>query len=235
MSGSRKCVSVLFALLASRCYAGGLEKVWEVRLSDLAESRMTDPAAPVSALSFSPDGRHLAAVVLSNQEGPQRASYLLIVDLADPRSGVKAFKAAGPSSDDDLLPAISWSPTGDFIAVPTVLQIRSDASCVLSHAIRVVYYDADRVADSQSEFPKTSLNFFDSKCGPRGAWEIDGKWRLSDASAERHLLTLSSDIPKETQIVVANPDTRSIVHRWPLEKVEGGCRYLLMAATWSVR
>ncbi len=86
MSRSRKYAPLLFALVACRCYAGGFEKVWELRFSDLAESKIRDSAAPVFAISFSPDGRHLAAVVLGDQDRRQRVSFLLIVDLANPES-----------------------------------------------------------------------------------------------------------------------------------------------------
>ncbi len=211
----------MLAAFVAEVYAGDMRKVWELRFSDLAESKISNSAVPVSAISFSPDGRRVAAIVLGEQEGRQISSFLVIVDLTNPRTGSKVLKVPGPASSDDLSVAMSWSSRGDWVALPTVVQTGTGAGCVLSHTIRAVFYDADRVADSQTGFPRSALELFDAKCEPVGRWEIDGKWTLSDASADRHLIALSSDIPKKSEIIVGDPARRSIVRRWPLENVAG--------------
>jgi hypothetical protein len=220
-SPKRPCLPVSLAVFALGVHGGDLRRVWEIRFSDLVESKISDSAAPVSAVSFSPDGRHLAAVVLGDQEGRRKASFLLIIDLTNPRTSAKAFKVTGPASSDALSPAISWSPTGDLVALPTVVQTSTGAGCNLTNSLLAVFCGEDRVAEVQTSFPKSTVEFFDAKCTPTGDWEIDGKWELSDASADRHLIALSNGIPRQTQIVVADPVGKTVVHRWPLEDVEG--------------
>jgi hypothetical protein len=206
----------MLAVFVAEVCAGDMRKVWELRFSDLAEGKIGNTAVPVSAVSFSPDGRRVAAIVLGEQEGRQIPSFLVIVDLTSPRTGSKVLRVPGPASSDDLSLAMSWSSAGDWVAVPTVIQTGTGAGCVLSHTIRSVFYDDARIADCQPGFPKSSVELFDTKCQQVGAWEIDGKWELSDASVERHLIALTRMVSHErTELAVADPVGKRVVKRWP--------------------
>jgi len=50
-------------------------------------------------------------------------------------------------------------------------------------------------------------------------WQISGKWELSDASPDRRLLALSSDVRRKTKIAVADPARKEIIREWPLQDV----------------
>ncbi len=217
------CVTALLVGISVQVCAGEMRKVWELRFSDLTESKISDPTAFVSAVSFSPDGRYLAATVWGDQARGRKTPFLVMVDLTNPRTAVRSFKVEGPAAaeDGDSPPTMSWSPDGGAVAVPAIVQTGRGTGCILAHTLRAVFYDIDRVASGQASYPKSTIQFFDSICGPMGTWEIDGKWRLSDASAERHLLTLSDDIPRQTQILVADPGEKSVIRRWALQNVDG--------------
>jgi len=206
---------ILLVLVAARCWAGNLTKVWEVRLSQLPGSEITDATAHVFSVSFSPDGRHLAAIARETQQEISE-HVLAMLDINSPRDGIQMIRYEGPVG-----PAISWSPTGEGIAVPEVFHALGYPACMLEHAILAVFYNTNRVADVHPGFPSSDILFFDSSCHPVGSWDIEGKWELKDGSADRHLLALSNYIPKRTEIIIVDPLLRKLVRRWPLAETEG--------------
>jgi hypothetical protein len=209
---------LLMTLVARNGTAGGLVRVWELRLSELAGSKINDAAAHVFSVSFSPDGHRLAVVVRGGERG---VGILAVLGVDDPRDGASAMEYKGPVGYEVAGPAISWSSTGESIAVPEVFHSLGQSGCTLEHTTRAVFYDSDRVADAQPGFPNSDLLFFDTNCKPIGSWDIEGKWELSDASADRHLLALSDFIPKRTEIIIVDPVRRKLVRRWQLAETEG--------------
>ena len=206
---------MLLTIVAARASGGNLTKVWELRLSDLTGGKIRDPVANVISVSFSPDGRRLAVVVWGGQQH-RGEQTLVVMDLNNPRDHVQMLEYDGPAG----AAAISWSATGEQIAVPEVFQALGQPPCVLEHTIRTVFYDSNRVADAQPGFPRSNLLFFDTHCTPTGSWEMNGMWTLTDGSAERHLLALANGV-RATQIMVVDPVGKRIVNRWPV-KIEIG-------------
>ncbi len=204
---------ILLTLITGKGSAGDLAKVWELRLSELPGSKITDAAAHVFSVSFAPDGHRLAVVVRGGQRG---VGILAVLGVNNPRDGVSAMEYEGPVG-----PAVSWWSTGDGIAAPEVFHTIGQPGCTLEHTIRAVFYDSDRIADVQPGFPNSDILFFDSNCQSSGSWDIEGKWELSDGSADRHLLALSNYIPKRTDIMIVDPLRRKLVRRWPLAETEG--------------
>jgi hypothetical protein len=215
----RPWAGLLLIFAAARAPAGDLTKVWEMRLSELKGSKITDAAAHIFSVSFSPDGHHLATVVRGRQRGME---ILAVVDIDSPREGFQMTEYEGPVGVDEFGPSISWSSAGEALAAPEVFQDFRQPGCVLEHTIRAVYYDADRVVDLQPGFPTSDLLSFDGHCNAVGSWKIEGQWQLFDGSVERHLVTLANALPKAAQIIVVDPDRRMIVNRWPLEQPSGG-------------
>jgi hypothetical protein len=207
--------ALLLMLAAARVCAGDLNKVWELRLSELTGGKITDTNAHVFSVSFSPDGHRLAAVVWGGQQDRGKQT-LVVVDISRPRDGVQMTEFEGPAWNET-----SWSYTGKEIAVPEVFHELGRPPCILQHTIRTVFYDTNRVADGQPGFPNSDLLFFDSNCNPLGSWAINGMWELSDGSAERHLLALANHVPKGTQILVVDPIRERIVSRRSLQEVTG--------------
>jgi hypothetical protein len=204
---------ILLTFISVDGAAGELVRVWELRLSELPGSKIADATAHVFSVSFSPDGHRLAAVVRGAE---QDTEVLTMLSLDNPRGGNRAIVYEGPVG-----PAISWSSTGEGIAVPAVFHALRQSGCTLEHSVRVVFYDSDRVADVRPGFPSSDISFFDSNCEPVGSWDIEGKWELSDGSADRHLLALSNYIPKRTEIIIVDPLRKKLVRRWPLTETEG--------------
>jgi hypothetical protein len=208
----------LLTLITGRGSAGELAKLWEVRLSELPGSKIADATVHVFSVSFSPDGRRLAAVVNGAE---QDSEILTVLSANNPRDEIKAIEYVGPIGYEKAAPAISWSSTGERIAVPEVFHALGQSGCTLEHTIRAVFYNADQVADIQPGFPNSHLLFFDTNCQPIGSWNIGGKWELSDGSADRHLLALANYIPQKTEIIIVDPLRRKLVRRWPLAETEG--------------
>jgi hypothetical protein len=202
---------LLLTLIASEGSAGDLAKVWELRLAEVPGSKVTDADAHVFSVSFSPDARHIVAVVRGADRG---LGILATLSVSNPREGATAVEYEGPVGYEEVGPGISWSSTGDGIAVPEVFHALGQSGCALVHTIRAVFYDSDRVADAQPGFPESSLLFFDTNCRPVGSWDIEGKWELSDGSADRHLLALVNGSPKRTEIMVLDPVRKKLVRRW---------------------
>jgi len=210
---------LLLTLITARASAGDLSKVWELRLSELPGSEITDRAAHIFSVSFSPDGHHLATVVRGRKPGTE---ILSLVDISRPREGFQTTAYEGPVGDDAWGPSISWSSSGDEIAAPEVFHDLREPGCILEHSIRTVFYGSNRVADVQPGFPTSDLLSFDGRCNPVESWRIEGNWELFDGTATRHLVTLANHLPKAAQIIVVDPNLRRIVNRWPLDGPSGG-------------
>jgi hypothetical protein len=204
---------LLLVLVAVELTAGDLVKVWESRLSELPGSKIVDSTAHVHSISFSPDGHHIAVLASGGEGG---VGILALLSLDNPRDGIKAIEYNGEVGYEGVGPAMSWSLNGEGIAVPEVFQGIGQPGCTLEHTIRAVFYSSDSVADIQPGFPKSELMLFNTTCEPIGSWSIDGKWELSDGSADRHLLALVRGVPKRTEIIVADPTRKRLVRRWAL-------------------
>ena len=210
--------SVLLVASATRIAAGDLVKIWEVRLSELPGSNITNSAALVYSVSFSPDGRSLGVLV----KGIESHSTFATLGVDDARRQVRAQGYDGPVADD-LTGPISWSLTGNEVAVPRIFHIFEQAwtGCALEHTSHAVFYDSDRMADVQRGFPASTILSFDSNCNVLESWPIKGLWERIDGSADSHLLALSNNIPKHTEVLVLDPLRRKLVRRWPMADTDG--------------
>ena len=209
---------VLLVAGTAQIPAGNLTKIWEVRLAELPGSEGMNAAALVYSVSFAPDGRTLSVVV----KDAEARSKFAILSVDDPRRGMTGVKNNGPIADA-LTSHISWSSTGNEVAIPTVFHILAQpwTGCALEHTLHAVFYDSDRVADVQRGFPDSTILFFDSSCNPIGSWAIKGLWERIDGSPDRHLLVLSNNIPKDTEVIVLDPLRRKLVRRWQMEETNG--------------
>jgi WD40 repeat protein len=212
--------SVLLVASATRIAAGDLVKIWEVRLSDLPGSNITSPTALVYSVSFSPDGRDLAVVARNSERAPATFA-ILAVD--NPHNRITAVEHTGPISSEFTGLAISWSRSGAAVATPEVFRILTApwAACTLEHTIHAVFYDLDRVADVQPGFPDSTILSFDSNCNLLESWHIRGLWEQIDGSADSHLLALSNNIPRHTEVLLLDPLHRKLVRRWPMADTNG--------------
>jgi len=210
--------SVLLVASATRIAAGDLVKIWEVRLSELPGSNITSSAALVYSVSFSPDGRSLGVLV----KGIESHSIFAVLGVDDPRRGVRAQGYDGPAADDVTGP-ISWSLTGNEVAVPRIFHIFEQpwTGCALEHTGHAVFYDSDRVADVQRGFPASTILSFDSNCNLLESWPIKGLWERFDGSADNHLLALSNNIPKNTEVLVVDPLRKKLIRQWPMADTNG--------------
>lgn len=108
----------LFAVLtamARTAHASGLEKLWELRISEIGGESPSQSGADscVFDVRFSPDGRRIAAVV-----GPSSSDeFLLVFDLVDPRKSKKRFDVNPELWADPLKNGFGllWSPSGQEI------------------------------------------------------------------------------------------------------------------------
>jgi len=205
----------LLTLVTDDGSAGDLARVWELRISDLTGSKVSDANAHVFSVGFSPDGRRLAAIVSERQQDRNKQA-LVTLDVSSPRDSIQIVGYEGPVGE-----AMSWSPTGEGIAIPEVFHALGQPACTLEHTIRAVFYDSDRVADVQPGFPNSDILFFNSHCQPIGSWAIEGRWELTDGSSDRHLLALSNYMPKRTEIIIVDPLRKKLVRRWSLAETEG--------------
>jgi hypothetical protein len=194
-------------------HAGTLRKIWDF-----------DAGAPgVYALSFSPDGRHVAAVV-----GPSRdKEFVLVLDAGDPRATMRRLDI-NPKS---LSVSISWSPSSQQIMIAnTRVRLQDGRTCSLSDATGLPsFVSEDRLAGgiNRTITPRTGnkpaiaqlfLNVFDSDCQSAGVPDIAIRG-IFDTSADRGLICVRLG----TQTVIMDAFSKIVLREFP--SLRGSVRF----------
>jgi hypothetical protein len=185
-------------------HAGTLRKIWDFEAG----------APGVYALGFSPDGKHIAAVV-----GPAwDKQFVLVLDAADPGANTMRFEI-NPMG----LGGISWSPSSQQIMIgSTRLRLQDGKTCsvqdgaglpsfvgedrLVAQAIRPVGPLTTRIREGHS-----FLIFFDSDCHSAGSWDLPVEQSLLAISADRGLLFVLRD----TRSTVVDASSGIVLHQLP--------------------
>ena len=218
--------------------AGRLRKVWDYSVESVARwgERPANPLTHVYAVSFSPDGQRLAAVVGKSMD----QESLVLVDRANPGTNGARYEVHTPFGGEPelsvLQSGISWSLSGAAIALMSIVSTSDGKACPLPQQT-FFFFGADYVAglDPTSMRRHTGnmperLLFFDAACQDDGTWEIPYGWYISDASADRGLLCLllisppgvRPGQPETLEVLVASPSDRTFIHRWSIPAVHLG-------------
>jgi WD40 repeat protein len=184
----------------------------------------------VYAVSFSPDGQRLAAVV---GESVQRES-LLFANVANPRTNGVKYEARTQIDDLDIgVPPISWSPSGDAIALGSFVYTPGGRTCELPPS-PFLFFGANSAAGLDAALIRyhtakapSHLLFFSSDCQDAGTLEVPYGRYIADASADRGLLCLlpfgaQPPKPEPLEVLVVSPSDRSVVHRWTKDVMNVG-------------
>jgi hypothetical protein len=173
-------------LIGRAAAAGGLRKVWDFSVRD----GDSGTALPVFALSFSPDGHRIGALVGRSY----RETFVLVLDASTPQVGNKRI-AINPEilGSDEFSSHLSWSPSGRQILVGrTIVELSNGNNCSLpkgTMAPGFMFAGPTRVAGEQRK--PMSLSVFDLDCRTTAQLDLgDDLWNLYDASAERGLVLI---------------------------------------------
>jgi WD40 repeat protein len=215
----RRFVIVVAAsiLIGGVADAGGLRKIWEFSVPNGNSAG----ALPVFALSFSPDGHQIGAVVGRSYS----EKFVLVLDASTPQVSNRKV-AINPMvvGSDEFSNQLSWSPTGRQILVGgTLVELSSGNSCSLpkgTMAPGFMFAGPTRVAAEQRK--PMRLLFFDLDCNPAAQLDLgDDLWNLYDASAERSLVLIWRQHYRgvgsiEWNISAQDADTQKPLARLPL-------------------
>jgi hypothetical protein len=228
---------LLLATASGTANAGCLRKVWDLSVETAAQPGEHPVSSPhVYAVSFSPDGRRVAAVVGKSMD----QESLVLVDKANPGTDGARYELHPPSGGEPELSilgyGISWSLSGEAIALGSIVQTSDGRTCPLPRH-KFFFFGADHVAGLDPTSIQHSarnvpwhLLFFNAECQDAGTWEIPYEWYISDASADRGLLCLllisppgaRPGQPETLEVLVASPSDRTFVHRWRIPAVNLG-------------
>jgi len=199
---ARSLVKTAFAMaaLAGSSVAGRLSKVWEFNAGE---------GLGVFGLSFSPDGKHIAAVVgRSWQE-----ESILILNVTDPQTNPRTL-SANPKYRENAYSGggISWSAPGESLTVGgTMVDISTEKTCQLPGGGGFV--GDSHIAVTELNPPRIST--LDSLCRDLGGHGLDPWVFLLDTSPDRGLLyvgkSMFGDPPFDSFVEAA--DSGKIVHK----------------------
>jgi hypothetical protein len=170
---------VLLACLSCSATAGQLRDVWEFNLGGAYPGAQLE----VFGLSFSPDGRRVAALVGHSWE----QEFVLLLDTADPRSGQKRLEInpktsmVGPYARDGF----SWSASGkQFVVGGIRVRVEDGATCSFPDSVGTLHFTGEDtlVGGSIRSVPppggrgfrigRPVTDFFDSDCRSAGATSL---------------------------------------------------------------
>jgi WD40 repeat protein len=216
----------LHTLAVTPAPAGDLRKIWQTSIHDWTGLSGSDFG--VFALSFSPDGQKIAAVVGRSWH----EEVLFIINVSAPQANLGHIEINPKIRVTDTLGGIrrlSWSPSGRSIILGnTIVQVSSGESCVLPEISQRhgFFFAADDAVVGQ-EFKPNRLSFFGLDCRGSGSWEPpppDSSAILDldimDTSAERHLVVFFEKLPfrggDRADVLVMDSNTRTVLKRSPL-------------------
>ncbi len=174
MRRNRTFAFVLPAVLSGVAYAGELQKVWDFNVGESAVSPLG-----VYSLSFSPDGRRIAAVV----GGSAASAFVQILDAGNPQISPKRFDIAVAPSQ-----SLRWSLSGQqLILGTTIVDVSSQTACRLPGP-GFFFVGANEVAGKMTS--PFQVAFYDLSCHRTHEWELGPFVDVDvyDGSAEQGLL-----------------------------------------------
>jgi WD40 repeat protein len=203
-------VAAIAAALTFVAGTGASERpneVWEFNVASALRDDGTSGsggALGVFALSFSPDGRHIAAAVGSSL----RDERLLIIETAKPQEGSRTADTNPDGSEHIISTELSWSSSGQQILFGRkAIQLSNRSTCVLPERLLLppfVFAKPGMIAARQSplvysesgtwvrdQYRPIRLSEFNLDC--RNTAEVDlgsDVWSIYDASPERGTLLL---------------------------------------------
>jgi hypothetical protein len=65
------------------------------------------------------------------------------------------------------------------------------------------------------------LGFYDANCNKHDRWDVEESWGITDASAERELLSVS-ELSGSFRSLIVKPLTRQVLHSGPQQNTPGG-------------
>jgi WD40 repeat protein len=196
--------------------AGELRKVWDF-----------DAGAPgVYALSFSPDGHHIVAVV-----GPSwDKEFVIVLDAADPQADTRRFEINPKSYPYSRL---LWSPSGKQLMIGnTRLRLADGNTCSFPDGAGLLsFFSEDRLAGvvNRTITPPTGnrpavarpfLDVFDSGCQSAGVPDVS-IGGLFDASAERGMIC----VRLSTHASIMDASGRTVLREFPSLGWKGPVRF----------
>jgi hypothetical protein len=180
-------IALSFAFAIHSACPGDLRKLWEFNAGRFgAES--SGEALGVFSLSFSPDGRRIAAVVGKAWD----QQYLLLMDAADPRSKTVRIDVNPTIWESDIGGSINlpWSPSGDYLLLGRhLLQVDRAATCELPTSDFLFLSDRQLVGRSAAQ---RKLGLYSVDCKSIREWP-ESNDVLFDSSPERGLICVRHD------------------------------------------
>jgi hypothetical protein len=201
--------------------AGQLRKVWELNAREFArnETEASVAALGMFALSFSPDGHRIAAVVGRSW----REEFILILDVADPHGKTRRLDVNPKiwESDPTSYSSPSWSSSGGQILLGhTIVQVPSGNACSLPEG--AMFPGFFFIGDAQvagKEWNPTRLSFYDLDCHHTGIWVPANDWDIYDTFAEQSLICIRQDTHDgggtKRQVLVIDSASKKMVKQLP--------------------
>jgi hypothetical protein len=222
----RRIVTVVAAatLVGGAADAGHLRKIWDFNAGDGYRdgTGRIGPALVVFALSFSPDGRYIAAVVgrSSSEES------VLIVNASTPQASDRMLDVNPKMSAVDLYDRmqIKWSPSGQRILLNRqIVDLANGNTCFLPEETgqRDFLFSGPAEVAAQQIKPMRLL-FFDLACHATGQLDLGNDlWNIYDASADHGRLLLWQQYyhavgSVEWGLSLLDAGSRTIFQRMPL-------------------
>ncbi len=228
---------LLLVLACSGARAGGLRKIWELRLAREIKEGAGQPAVEdhiVSAVSFSPRGAELAVVVDMHRTERYFTSHLLLISIESPRRVLRQLELEHGLMPEDYR-SIFWSQDGRFISVGSrVIQLGNGTQCDASQFKGSVegLIDSRAVVDSRTmrtnepwEKPVTSLGFVEPDCRWVDLWDLTGeRWAVDDLDPATGLAAIErlGWVGQGTvEFLVIHLVDRNVKQRWPADVIGG--------------
>jgi hypothetical protein len=202
-------------LAGNTCYSADrfhLEKVWEVDAARLTRERSPLGGHPVHSVSFSPDGRWLAAVVDDHGPKAQAQNHLVILNSMKPENDpISVDLPRTPSRGYEV--ELSWSSRSDLIlASPTLVNLSGTVVCTLPEEAvwRSMFMSDSKIValrgklNGRGRIDTSVFLFFEKDCTGREPWEIPGEWFLSSVNPDTGGALIKST---ETKFVDLNSRT----------------------------
>ena len=178
MPSSQPILAGILAVLGPIAFAGSsLQQLWEIRLSE----KLSEPAGwtaarghPIIALTFSPDGRQLAATMDAHFQDRVHKTHLAIIDVQSPQEAFRQFdlEACGKY--------LAWSPGGDALLVcGRILRLADGSSCdLLDTPLQEAARELGNVAFwfTNDRVIRANRTITDLSCQSGDTWPMEGNW-----------------------------------------------------------
>ena len=206
--------------------AGSLSKVWDFNTGDVAGTGTSASSVPlgVFALSFSPDGEHIVAVVGRSR----REEFILALGASAPQTNRKRLDINPQiwELDPYMYDRLSWSTSGQHLVLGRMIVNLSNGNvCSLPEGDGFFFVGPSEVVGRELKTKTTiRLSFFDLDCHGTHTLDLGSGWDLYDASAERGLLCLwqfsYTGVYAQQVVSIMDAGTNKILRRLPLPPAE---------------